>query len=69
MTTTILQFFLGGGGQYIRTVIPNKISIFEIVLRIRETGPGAFFTPGSGIGKNPDPVSGIRDEHTGSFEN
>jgi len=34
-----------------------------------DTGSGAFLTPGSGIRdrKNPDPGSGIQDEHTGSY--
>jgi hypothetical protein len=32
-----------------------------------DPGSGAFLTPGSGMGKNPELGSGIRDEHPGSY--
>jgi hypothetical protein len=32
-----------------------------------DPGSGAFLIPGSGMGKNPEPGSGIRDEHPGSY--
>ncbi len=37
------------------------------VMRIRIRDPMLFLIPGSGMGKNPDPGSGILDEHTGSY--
>ncbi len=32
-----------------------------------DPGSGSFLTPGSGMEKNPEPGSGIRDEHPGSY--
>jgi hypothetical protein len=45
---------------------PTKVEIFS-VLRIRDPGLGAFFTPGSGMGRKSASGSGIRDEQPGSY--